>query len=41
MEAMFLDDLRNAKAIDLKTWVNRPLGQKIDETYSRLWQTLL
>ncbi|MEA2781821.1 MAG: cardiolipin synthase [Rhodospirillaceae bacterium] len=41
MEAMFLDDLRNAKAIDLKTWVNRPLGEKIDETYSRLWQTLL
>ena len=41
LEALFRDDLRNAKAIDLKTWEDRPLTQKLDESFSKVWQNLL
>jgi cardiolipin synthase len=41
LEATFRDDLRNATAIDRKAWGNRPFLNKLDETYSRLWQNLL
>jgi cardiolipin synthase A/B len=41
LEALFKDDLRDAKPIDLATWEDRPLPQKLDETFSSVWQNLL
>jgi len=41
LEAIFQDQLRNAKEIQLASWKGRPFGQKIDETFSSLWQDLL
>lgn len=41
LEAMFRDDQAQAHKVDLKTWDERPLSQKIEELYSRTWQTLL
>ena len=41
LAAMFEDDSRGAKEIDLKTWNRRPLRQRIRELYSRAWQKFL
>jgi cardiolipin synthase len=41
LEAIFQDQLRDAKEIQLSTWRDRPFGQKLDETFSCLWQDLL
>ncbi|KAB7739253.1 hypothetical protein F2P47_13140 [Parvibaculum sedimenti] len=41
LEAMFADDQRDATAIDLKAWKNRPLLQRLRETLVIAWQKLL
>jgi cardiolipin synthase A/B len=41
LEAMFRDDLSNAKPIDLESWEDRPFPEKLDENFSRVWQNLL
>jgi hypothetical protein len=41
LSALFLDDLRNAKAIDLQTWRKRSTLTKIREQFWRLWEKLL
>jgi cardiolipin synthase len=41
LEAIFQDELRNAKEIQLSAWKDRPFGRKLDETFSSLWQDLL
>ncbi len=41
LEEMFRQDEAAAQPIDLKTWDERPFSEKIEEFYSRIWQTLL
>lgn len=41
LKAMFSDDQASAKRIDLNTWSRRPLMQRLNEIYSRLWESLL
>jgi cardiolipin synthase A/B len=41
LSSLFLDDLRNAKPIDLQTWHNRPMLTKLREQFWRLWEKLL
>jgi cardiolipin synthase len=41
LDAMFVDDFRAAKAVDLATWNRRSLGDRLRETWGRVWQKLL
>jgi len=41
LESMFTDDEKGAKAIDRKTWNDRPLAQKMTEIFAIGWQKLL
>jgi cardiolipin synthase len=41
LSALFLDDLRNAEAIDLQTWRKRSTLTKLREQFWRLWEKLL
>jgi cardiolipin synthase len=41
LSSLFLDDLRNAKPIDLQTWHKRPMLTKLREQFWRLWEKLL
>ncbi len=41
LEAMFADDQRAAKAIDLKAWKDRPLLLRMKEKYALAWQKTL
>jgi cardiolipin synthase len=41
LESLFLEQLHDAKEIKLSTWRDRPFGDKLDETFSSLWQDLL
>jgi cardiolipin synthase len=41
LSTLFLDDLRNAKAIDLQTWRQRSTLTKLREQFWRLWEKLL
>lgn len=41
LEAMFEADTAAAREIDLETWRNRPLGQRLEEFFWRLWDGLL
>jgi cardiolipin synthase len=41
LEAMFEADAAAAREIDLETWRNRPLGQRLEEFFWRLWDGLL
>ena len=41
LEAMFEEDQKSAVQIDLKSWSQRPFLQKLNELYSRIWETLL
>jgi hypothetical protein len=41
LEAMFKEDQKAAKQIDLATWKRRPLTQRVKEIYSRIWERLL
>ncbi len=41
LESIFEDQLRSAKEIELSNWKDRPFGQRLDETFSSLWQDLL
>lgn len=41
LEAMFEDDQRNATAIELEAWKNRPLPQRLKETVVLVWQRML
>jgi cardiolipin synthase len=41
LEAMFDDDQQGAKAIDLKTWKNRSLFQRLKEVYAVVWENML
>lgn len=41
LEAMFEADTAAAREIDLETWRNRPLGQRMREFFWRLWDGLL
>jgi cardiolipin synthase len=41
LSTLFLDDLRNAEAIDLQTWRKRSTLTKVREQFWRLWEKLL
>jgi cardiolipin synthase len=41
LSKLFLDDLANAKAIDLQTWRKRSTLTKLREQFWRLWEKLL
>jgi cardiolipin synthase A/B len=41
LQMTFQQDLRDARSIDLATWENRPFPEKLDETFSSVWQNLL
>ena len=41
LSKLFLDDLRNANAIDLQTWRKRSTLTKLREQFWRLWEKLL
>jgi len=41
LEQYFEQDLQHAHEVRLKNWRRRPLSQKIDEDFWRLWQQLL
>jgi cardiolipin synthase len=41
METMFGGDVAGARQIDIATWDERPLSQRMREFFSRIWQTLL
>jgi cardiolipin synthase len=41
LSALFLDNLRNAEAIDLQTWRKRSTLTKLREQFWRLWEKLL
>lgn len=41
LEALFLEDLRHARAIDRATWDQRPAWDRLAETAARLWQWML
>ena len=41
LEAMFNDDQRGAKAVDLEAWKNRSPFQKLDEAFATLWENML
>jgi cardiolipin synthase len=41
LATLFLDDLRNAEAIDLQTWRKRSTLTKLREQFWRLWEKLL
>ena len=41
LEAMFADDQRAARAVDLSAWNRRSLAARIKERYARVWQKLL
>lgn len=41
MEDMFRKDVAESKPITLSEWKRRPLGERIKEAFSRLWQSLL
>jgi len=41
LSALFESDLKNAKAIDLKTWRRRSAFTKLGEQFWRLWEKLL
>jgi cardiolipin synthase len=41
LSTLFLDELRNAKAIDLQTWRQRSTLTKLREQFWRLWEKLL
>lgn len=37
----FLDDLKESEELDLKRWQERPISNKLKESYARLWSPLL
>jgi hypothetical protein len=41
LSTLFLDELGNAKAIDLQTWRQRSTLTKLREQFWRLWEKLL
>jgi cardiolipin synthase A/B len=41
LESMFADDQKGAKAIDVKSWSERPLSQRMTETFAIALQKLL
>ncbi|WP_224490998.1 cardiolipin synthase [Robertkochia flava] len=41
MENSFFNDLQESKRLDPETWYDRPLKQKIKESFCRLWAPLL
>lgn len=41
LEAMFRDSIAAAKQIDPQAWAQRPLTDRIEEVFSRVWQSLL
>ena len=41
LESYFQQDLQHAAGIDLATWEQRPLSQKLHEHFWRLWEQLL
>lgn len=41
LENYFQQDLQHAHAVDANAWRHRPLSQRIDEQFWRLWQQLL
>ncbi len=41
LEAIFRDESGHAKQIDLASWEDRPLTEKLNETFSSIWQNLL
>jgi cardiolipin synthase len=41
LEAMFADDARAARPIDLAAWNRRPVTARVKELYARVWQALL
>jgi cardiolipin synthase len=41
LAAMFEEEQRNARAIDLATWEDRPFDERLDETFSRILENLL
>ena len=41
MENIFQTDIAEAQKIDLASWSNRPLQQRLKEFFARIWQNLL
>jgi cardiolipin synthase len=41
MEAMFNDDQRGAKPVDLAAWKDRPLFQRLEENFATVWENML
>ncbi len=41
LDAMFDDDFRAARSIDIKTWSRRSIGERIEELYASIWENLL
>jgi len=41
LEHYFQQDLEHASGIDLASWEQRPMGQKLREHFWRLWEQLL
>tara|TARA_R110000868_G_scaffold69117_1_gene203855 strand:- start:5167 stop:6552 length:1386 start_codon:yes stop_codon:yes gene_type:complete len=41
LQEMFKDDQASAKQLDLESWSQRPLLRKLNELYSRIWESLL
>ena len=41
LEAAFEEDIRQATPVDLETWEDRPLTERIGDYLARVWQNLL
>ncbi len=41
LERMFEADAAKAKTVELSRWRDRPLGERIEELFARLWQNML
>ncbi|MEZ4802476.1 MAG: cardiolipin synthase [Gelidibacter sp.] len=41
LKSYFLDDLKDSEEMDHERWINRSKGQKLQESYCRLWAPLL
>jgi hypothetical protein len=41
LQAILDSELRDAAPVDREAWSHRPLGDRLEERFSRIWQSLL